>query len=109
MSTPLRRKTILTNYDFSITYRFTGDYSTKNWYADLTAGDDTTLMSFAIAKSYAAGTDKTTLILSLTKVQVNTLTVGRTYYADLKLDDTTETVWIKFVFDIEVGKTKSAL
>jgi hypothetical protein len=37
------------------------------------------------------------------------LTVGNQYFADLKLDDTVEIIWLKAVFNTEIGQTSSAL
>jgi len=106
---PIRYYILRTNYDWNITYRVTGDYSAKNFYFDITAGDGTKLFAASIPKTYSSGTGKTTLVISITKTQIAGLIVGNQYFADLKLDDTVEIIWLKAVFDTEIGQTSSAL
>jgi len=67
----IRNYTFKTNYDNSITYRVTGDYSAKYYFADIVDLTGTKKCSFQITVTYASGTNKSTIILSLSKTNTN--------------------------------------
>lgn len=101
-----REYSLKTNYDFSVTYRITGDYTGKNLYADVTNGNDTKILSFSITKLLSEG--KTYITLKLTKAQIAILGIGQ-FFSDLKLDEGegNENPLVNIILNIEYGKTTS--
>jgi len=98
--------TLLTNFDKTFVFRVTGDISSYNFFADVTIGDDVSLFGMSISLSYSAETNKTTITCLITKEQIAAnLTIGETYFSYLKLVDSIDTPWIKFVMPLEVGYT----
>ena len=110
MAVPKAQDTLLlTNYDKTFVFRYTGDISAYVFRADVTDGDDTKLFSMSITLDYDAGAGYTTITCLITKEQIATLTVGNTYYSDLKLIDTIETAWVSFEMPVAIGKTTTAV
>jgi hypothetical protein len=105
----IRYKTLKTNYDKTLTYRISGDYSDKDFFMDICNSENTKLFSATISLTYAEATDKTTIVILISKAQIATLSIGTQYYADLKLDDTIEYHWLSFIFDVEYGNTASCV